>query len=463
LAYSTISHLGLIALLFGIGTPMAVVAGVFHIINHAIFKASLFMAAGIIDHETGTRDMRRIQGLWQFMPFTATLAMVAAASMAGVPLFNGFLSKEMFFVEAAELASHQDFGWLLAVAVTVAAIFAVAYSVRFIHDVFFGGQPTDLSRTPHEPPRWMRVPVEVLVVLCLLVGLFPAQTVAPLLSVAAASTLQTVLPEYSLAIWHGFTPALWMSVIALVGGVLLYGVRRTLFVWHDRYEERLDALRVYNALLQGLMAVARWVTRRLDVGSLQRMVFVFVAFALMLGWAGWSGSGTALTGSRPLLPVDGVSLLAALVLMLMSIAVVILHRQRFTALILIGVVGLVVSLIFVKFSAPDLALTQLLVEAVTVVLLLLALYFLPQHSPFESHPLRRSRDALLALLVGGGVGALAWAVLTRPHNSIGDFFLANSVSGGGGSNVVNVILVDFRGFDTLGEITVLRIKETPRN
>lgn len=457
LAYSTISHLGLITLLFGIGTPMAVVAGVFHIINHAIFKASLFMAAGIIDHETGTRDMRRIHGLWQFMPFTATLAMVAAASMAGVPLFNGFLSKEMFFVEAVELASHQSFGWLLLVAVTVAAIFAVAYSLRFIHDVFFSGPPTDLPRVPHEPPRWMKVPVEVLVVLCLLVGIFPAQTVAPLLSVAAAGTLQTALPEYSLAIWHGFTPALWMSVIALVGGVLLYNVRRPLLVWHDRYEDRFDARRVYNALLQGLMAVARWVTGWLDVGSLQRMVFVFVAFALILGWSGWSGSGAVLTGSRPLLPVDGVSLLAALVLMLISVAVVILHRQRFTALILIGVVGLVVSLIFVKFSAPDLALTQLLVEAVTVVLLLLALYFLPQHSPAESHPLRRSRDALLALLVGGGVGALAWAVLTRPHNSIGDFFLANSVSGGGGSNVVNVILVDFRGFDTLGEITVLAL------
>ena len=457
LAYSTISHLGLITLLFGIATPMAVVAGVFHIINHATFKASLFMAAGIIDHETGTRDMRRMQGLWQFMPFTATLAMVAAASMAGVPLFNGFLSKEMLFVEASEVASQQSFGWLLPMAVTVAGIFAVAYSLRFIHDVFFGGKPLELPRTPHEPPRWMKVPVEILVLLCLVVGLFPAQTVAPLLAVAAAGTLQTALPEYNLAIWHGFNPALWMSLTALVGGILLYLVGRPLSLWHDRIEGQLDARHFYNALLQGLMTVAQRTTLLLDIGSLQRMVFVFIGFALLLGWMGWSGDRSVLTGSRPLLPVDAMSLLITLVLTIVSIAVVILHRQRFIALVLVGFVGLVVSLIFVKFSAPDLALTQLLVEVVTVVLLLLALYFLPQHSPVESHPLRRSRDGLLALLVGGGVGALAWAVLTRPHSSIGDFFLANSVSGGGGSNVVNVILVDFRGFDTLGEITVLAL------
>ncbi|HSO79292.1 MAG TPA: proton-conducting transporter membrane subunit, partial [Chromatiaceae bacterium] len=177
LAYSTISHLGLITVLFGIGTPLAAVAGVFHIINHATFKAGLFMAAGIIDHETGTRDMRRINGLWRAMPYTGTLAMVAASAMAGVPLFNGFLSKEMFFGEAAAVAGSLWLGWLVPVAATLAGAFAVAYSLRFVHDVFFNGEPVDLPRQPHEPPRWMRVPVEVLVVICLLVGMAPALTV----------------------------------------------------------------------------------------------------------------------------------------------------------------------------------------------------------------------------------------------------------------------------------------------
>ena len=457
LAYSTISHLGLITLLFGIGTPLAAVAGVFHIINHAIFKASLFMAAGIIDHETGTRDMRRINGLWKFMPHTAVLAMVAAASMAGVPLFNGFLSKEMFFAEAVGATTQLRFGWLLPAAVTLAGIFAVAYSLRFIHDVFFNGPPIDLPKTPHEPPRWMKVPVEVLVVLCLLVGIFPALTVQPILAVAAASVLQAPLPAYSLAIWHGFSPALWMSVIALGGGGLLYLRRRPLFALHARLEDRLDAKALYDRLLDALFACARSITRLLDIPSLQRMLALFILFALILGAAGWVGSDAPLTGTRPLLALDGVSLLVTLGLVATAIAVVVLHRQRLLALILMGGVGLMVALIFVKFSAPDLALTQLAVEVVTVVLLLLALYFLPQHSPVESAPLRRSRDLLLALLAGGGTAALAWAVLTRPYQTIADYYLANSLPGGGGANAVNVILVDFRGYDTLGEITVLAL------
>ena len=161
LAYSTISHLGLITLLFGLDTPLAAVAGVFHILNHATFKASLFMAAGIIDHETGTRDMRRSTGCGSYMPITAALAMVAAAAMAGVPLLNGFLSKEMFFAEALQVERHGWSHWLLPLAGDAgAASSRVAYSLRFIHDVFFNGEPRGPARTPHEPPRWMRVPVE---------------------------------------------------------------------------------------------------------------------------------------------------------------------------------------------------------------------------------------------------------------------------------------------------------------
>ena len=457
LAYSTISHLGLITCLFGIGTPLAAVAGVFHIINHAIFKASLFMAAGIIDHETGTRDMRRINGLWKFMPYTATLAMVAAAAMAGVPLFNGFLSKEMFFAEAASMATQMQFGWLLPFAVTIAGIFAVAYSLRFIHDVFFNGDPIDLPRTPHEPPHWMKVPVEVLVALCLLVGILPALTVEPILALAAGAVLQGPLPAHDLAIWHGFSPALWMSVIALIGGILLYVGRKPLFALHVRFEDRLSARRVYDRLLDALLGLASGLTRRLDTGSLQRMIASFISFALILGISGWLGSGSSLTGPRELLPVDAVSLFAALAMLAATLTALALHRQRFVALILIGAVGLLVSLIFVKFSAPDLALTQLSVEVVTIILLLLALYFLPQQTPIESGNSRRWRDGVLAVLAGAGVSALAWSVLTRPYTSIADYFLENSVSGGGGRNVVNVILVDFRGFDTLGEITVLAL------
>ncbi len=465
LAYSTISHLGLITALFGIGTPLAAVAGVFHIINHAIFKAGLFMAAGIIDHECGTRDMRRINGLWKHMPHTAVLAMVAAAAMAGVPLFNGFLSKEMFFAEAHAAAADWRVGIFLPAAVTFAGIFAVAYSLRFIHDVFFNGEPIGLPRTPHEPPRWMKVPVEILVILCLLVGIFPAQTVEPLLAVAAGAVLQGPLPDHDLAIWHGFSPALWMSVIALVGGVLLYRVRQPLFRLHDRLEGRFDARAIYEHGLKAIIDFARGVLDRLEAIGLQQQAAVLVVAALVLGGAGMFGAAVPLTGTRPLLPIDGVSLLAALTLIGATLAVTVLHRRRLTALIIVGAVGLIVALAFIKFSAPDLALTQLSVEVVTIVLLLLALYFLPPETAAESSKSRRPtgisfghwRDGALAVLAGGGAAALAWAVLTRPARSIAGWFLDNSVTGGGGTNVVNVILVDFRGFDTFGEITVLAI------
>ncbi|MCW8919121.1 MAG: monovalent cation/H+ antiporter subunit A [Gammaproteobacteria bacterium] len=459
LAYSTISHLGLITLLFGLGTPLGAVAGVFHIINHAIFKASLFMAAGIIDHESGTRDMRKLNGLWRYMPHTATLAMVAAASMAGVPLFNGFLSKEMFFAETLHHSWLGAWHWLLPVGATLAGVFAVAYSIRFIHDVFFNGDPIDLPRTPHEPPRYMKVPVEILVALCLLVGIFPAWTVAPLLASAAASTVNgTVggaLPHYSLAVWHGFNLPLLMSVIAIAGGALIYVLRHQLFALHARLFRPFDAKALFERQLEQIIGYARRLTALLENGSLQRYLMLLVASAVVLVASGLWGS--PLSGPLPAGEVDAVTLAGALALALSAITTTLWHRRRLVALIQLSVVGLVVSIAFVRFAAPDLALTQLSVEMVTIILLMLVLYFLPQQSPAESSPLRIGRDLLLAVAAGGSVALLAWGVLTRPYQTIGDYFMANSLSGGGGSNVVNVILVDFRGFDTLGEVTVLGI------
>ena len=457
LAYSTISHLGLITLLFGIGTPLAAVAGVFHIINHATFKASLFMAAGIIDHECGTRDMRLINGLWRYMPYTATLAIVAALSMAGVPLFNGFLSKEMFFGEAVNFAKGSIWIWVFPAVVALAGLLAVAYSLRFIHDVFFNGEPVNLPRTPHEPARWMRVPVEVLVAICLLVGMLPAYTVAPILYVAVQGTLQAPPPYYSLAIWHGLNAAVIMSAVALAGGALLYFGRRPLFALANRWHGVLDAAAVYRWLLGRVLAFAATVTRLLDTGSLQRLLAVFVVTALVAGAAGIIPPHVPITGPVAMSTPDPASLLVAVVLVLVTFTSALIHQRRLTALIILGGVGLLVSLIFVKFSAPDLALTQLSVEVVTIVLLLLAMYFLPRTTPVETDTGRRVRDFFIALGAAWGAGLLSWAVLTRTYAPISEFFLDNSVSGGGGANVVNVILVDFRGFDTLGEITVLAL------
>ncbi|MBX3501710.1 MAG: monovalent cation/H+ antiporter subunit A [Alphaproteobacteria bacterium] len=457
LAYSTISHLGLITLLFGLGTSMSAVAAVFHIINHAIFKASLFMAAGIIDHECGTRDMRRINGLFKYMPWTGTLAILAAGSMAGVPLLNGFLSKEMFFTETVGHPAFQGYTtWLLPAFATIAGMLSVAYSARFVHDVFFNGEPVNLPRTPHEPARWMRLPVEVLVVLVLLVGLLPQFSVRTILTAAAEAVLAGAAPDFKLAVWHGWNLPLTMSIAAFGLGLMHYWRRRHLFDLHERYAPKISSPVAFERVYREAGRWSSWLLHAIDNRSLQRYLTLLLAFVVLYClWAWWSVQTRQLSGPLGVTPPDAMSVAAFVALAVGAVGTVAFRRQRLVAVIFMSVVGLVVALAFIRFKAPDLALTQLSVEVVTIVLLLLALRFLPGDARPLSSSARRSRDAGLALLGGGGVAALAYAMLTRPFETISGFHLANAVPGGGGSNVVNVILVDFRGFDTLGEIAVL--------
>ncbi|PZO10556.1 MAG: monovalent cation/H+ antiporter subunit A [Lysobacteraceae bacterium] len=453
LAYSTISHLGLITLLFGLSTPMAVVAGLFHIMNHATFKASLFMAAGIIDHETGTRDMRRLGGLFKLMPYTGTLAIIASLAMAGVPLLNGFLSKEMFFAEALEVEGHTYMRWAIAGAAVLAGAFGVAYSLRFVHDTFFGDGPARVNGTPHEPPRFMRIPVEVLVVVCLAVGVLPAITVAPVLHAAATGVLgEGNVPYYSLAIWHGWNTPLMMSLFGLAAGIGLYfGITRLINLYGISYDSR--GRRVYEWALAQVTHLADRITHTLGNGSLQRYLLLMVLAALVMGAVPFIHGSLVPGASQPMPPLGWLVWAIGVAATLATVA---LHRHRLVALVVMGAVGLAVSLGFVLLSAPDLALTQLLVEMVTIALILLALNYLPDESPPEPSA-RRWRDAVIALGAGGGVAALVYAVITRPRDTVASEMLALSLPEGGGGNVVNVILVDFRGFDTLGEIVVFGI------
>jgi len=468
LANSTISHLGLITLLFGLDEPLAVVAGVFHLINHATFKAGLFMSAGIIDHETGTRDMRRLAGLLRLMPLTATLGMVAAAAMAGVPLLNGFLSKEMFFAETVAASGHGVMEWLLPFGATLAGVFSVAYSLRFIHDTFFNGEarvgPAHLPRMPHEAPFFMLLPVGVLVLLCVAVGVAPQWVVGALLALAAQATLGAApLPDYHLAIWHGFNLPLLMSAVAVSGGLLLYVFLQRHVNLHRLHRVPLWALSggkdLFQALQDRALRFARGLSARLENGALQRYLLLLVLSALAAGAWPFLAPGMP-SADMTALHLDGLSPAVALVGLLgigATLATTVLHAQRLLALVLMGAVGLVVCLGFVYFSAPDLALTQLLVEMVTLILMMLALHWLPAESAPEPGRWRRWRDAVIALAVGLGVALLAWMVLTREGRSISDYFLATTLPLGGGANAVNVIIVDYRGFDTLGEITVLAI------
>jgi multicomponent K+:H+ antiporter subunit A len=467
LAYSTISHLGLITLLLGMNSELALVAAVFHMMNHATFKASLFMAAGIVDHETGTRDIRRLSGLRHLMPITATVATVAAAAMAGVPLLNGFLSKEMFFAESITAGNASGLRFTLPVVATVAGIFSVAYSMRFIHRVFFGPVSQDLPRTPAEPIRGMLLPSAVLVIACLLVGIFPAQTIGPTLEVAVRSILGPTLPEYQLAVWHGFTVPLMMSFVALSGGVLVYVVqsRRGRTFAPTPLLSRWNAARTFDIINVALIRGAGRLARSLFPSRLQPQLLLIVGAALVAGFlplfiTGWSA------GDRPLTPLDPLFALLWMAGTSCAIGAALQAKfHRLVALILVGVVGLVTCLTFAWFSAPDLALTQIAVEVVTLVLILLGLRWLPKRLEIEElrrrtlrARTRRARDLMVAAIAGAGIAALAFAVLMRPSTSeLAAFFLKNAFEQAGGRNVVNVMLVDFRGFDTFGEITVVGI------
>ncbi len=287
LAYSTVSHLGIIMFLLGLSMPLATVAAVFHILNHAAFKAALFMSAGIVDHEAGTRDIRRLGGLAKLMPVTTGLATIAAAAMAGLPPFNGFISKEMFF----EQALHVDrVGWLATVApwmVVLGGAFSVAYSVRYVHDAFFNGAPRDIPGKPHDPPLGMRGPVMLLVFICIAVGLLPALIAQPLVYQAAqAITGPTqVVPEFHLSLWHGFNLPLLMSAIAVVAGVLIYLSLQYRLGLHGINDDLVSARRVFERLIYGLIARAARATAAIDKGSLQRtmgLIFAFLTLILAL-------------------------------------------------------------------------------------------------------------------------------------------------------------------------------------
>jgi multicomponent K+:H+ antiporter subunit A len=471
LAYSTISHLGLITVLLGLNSALAAVAAVFHILNHATFKASLFMAAGVIDHESGTRDIRRLNGLYRFMPITATLAMVAAAAMAGVPLLNGFLSKEMFFAESLTVEGPvESLNRAMRFIAVLWGMFSVAYSLRFIHGVFFGPAPAGLPRTPQEPPRWMRFPIELLVLACLVVGILPTLTIGPILDVGVRALLGANTPSYQLAVWHGFTTPLVMSLVALAGGAVLYALlQKYLARGVDKVPllPPADGRRIFDRVL--VLVSWRW-ARSLDamLGTrrLQSQLRWAMTAALLAGlWPVWQRG--LQWGPLPWSDVHPALALAWAIGAACALGAAWQAKfHRLVALILLGGAGLVVCLTFVWFSAPDLALTQLLVEIVTTVLLLLGLRWLPKRIPFvwtlpgalAALP-RRLRDLAIAVASGAGLAAISYAVMTRPlpDNTISRYFMEHAYPQGGGTNVVNVIIVDFRGFDTLGEIAVLGV------
>jgi multicomponent K+:H+ antiporter subunit A len=457
LAFSTVSHLGLITMLLGTGTAFGAMAAVFHILNHATFKAALFMSAGIIDHEAHTRDIRRLGGLRTLMPVTFVIVCLAALSMAGIPLLNGFLSKEMMLEEANHTVLFNN-PWLVPVLATVGSLFSAAYCFRLIGHVFFGPVRDDYPAKPHDPPAGLWLPPALLIIPVVVIGVAPF-VAEPFVKMVTASVLGNAaeMPSAHLKIWHGLVPALYMSAIAVLGGLIMLSLfKPALRLWDGA--PRPEAKAIFEGIVEGIARLAQSLILPLHNGAFSRYAAVGTITIVVAGYYAWT-SGTLGAPDYELQTADPVLISGWGMLVAATIGMVFLHRNRFLSLILMGIVGLMVSIGFVFLSAPDLAMTQFTVEVVTIILLLLALNFIPNSTPVESTVLRRVRDVGVA--VAGGLAAFGMAyhfMLRDPvAASISEFHLANSYKGGGGTNVVNVILVDFRGFDTFGEIIVLSI------
>lgn len=467
LAYSTISHLGLITLLIGFGTQGALTVALFHLVNHALFKAPLFMMAGVVDKAAGTRDLRQINGMAKHFPMLMLLSFIPTAAMAGLPYLNGYFSKKLFIVESLNGPHAGVIATLIPILAILGAAFSVGYALRLFHNTFFNGKPVELPNwPPKKPSPWTYAPLFFFAVACIVLGLWPELMLHGLIAAAAnaanvgsdlliPATSAPHVVSYDLSVIQDHPWLSLISAVTFLGGLAMYSARATLFAWHAKLPN-LNAKDHFEKLMQKLIGWSQDAVHMVENGSLQRYVLYLLVTALI--FTGWPLIGLEVwQGDLELMPVDAMTAGGIVLLAAMALAVSFLHHQRITALLFTGATGLFITIGFARFSAPDLALTQFSVEVMAILIMMLALSFLPQTSPHESSRFRWSRDVIIASIAGIGVALLSFAVMTRPQLSISDYFLTNSVSGGGGTNVVNVILVDFRGFDTLGEITVLAI------
>ncbi len=449
LAYSTVSVLGILTFLAGLGTPLALTALAVYLLAHGMYKGALFLVAGIVDHQTGTREIARLGALWRTMPVTAAAALLAALSMAGLPPLLGFVGKEVFYE-----AGLDGFGlpspFTAATAVTGALLFTLAGAAGFRP---FLGRTRGKPAGEREAPVGLWLGPAILAAGGLLLGLAPALLIAPIRS-AVLAMAPAGTHSVELALFHGLNPALYLSAASAAGGLVLYGLHPRLIAAGSRPERlwRWGPARAYELFMDALTGIARIQTRLLQSGYLRRYLRYVVLTTIGL-------AGFAILRGVALLwpPAMGARLhevVVALVIVAGTIAAV-TASSRLAAVASLGVVGVGVSLVFALFGAPDLAMTQLAVETLTVIVLVLVLYHLPDFSTLTGRGIRMW-DAAVSL-AGGGLMALLVlvSVAVRYAPAISSYYVDNSYGLAKGRNVVNVILTDFRALDTLGEITVI--------
>ncbi|MCB1215397.1 MAG: DUF4040 domain-containing protein, partial [Deltaproteobacteria bacterium] len=450
--YTTLSALGILTLLLGLGTPLALQAALLYLIAHAAYKGSLFMMAGNVDHEAGSRNLKELAGLKKAMPISALSALLAAASMAGLPLLLGFVAKEFFY--GATLDTIFGSPWLSALALISSALMALASGLVTLK-VFFGKKITS-PQTPHQGPLSLWLGALLLALASLAFGLFPEKTLGPLLALSLKN-FGSNLSWQTVHLWHGLTTELILSLITFGLAGLLYWQWKRFRQITGAFKSLsfLKAVKIYDHFIEGLVWIAKQITSLLQNTYLRYYLLSMLAFVLILAFTPWWNSLKEL--SLKLEPAP--SLLDYLLVGLILVATLgtIRARTRLVALLSLGVSGVGVSLIYLTHGAPDLAMTQLLVETLTVLLFVFVLYQLPPFSHF-SMGLARLRDGLLSILVGAFITTLL--LLSQGdflNQELKNFFGAYSLSQAQGRNIVNVILVDFRALDTLGEITVLSL------
>ncbi len=477
LAYSTISQLGLVMSLFGVSSlslhesinlnsvlyTQAAFAALFHLVNHSTFKGALFMVVGILDFQIGTRDIRRLGGLASLMPISFTIALIGSFSMAGLPPFNGFLSKEMFFTAMLSLKdfnifSLQSIGVVFPVIAWLASVFTFIYSMVIVFKTFLG-QPQERKLLQAKEARLgMLISPLTLASLIILIFFFPNTLAKHLLYPALASIYPALDSTYLpvVQVWHGFTPELWMTISLVLIGSLIFLFYNKWRIIYRLFPKRFSFDALYNQTLVFFDRLSKRITQSYMTGSLSHYFeYIFLTVVILIGFVFVRLDAFQFSSVNDA-PIGIFEWILALTLFIAGLTLL-LTQSRLTAIVVNGYIGFTLAMFFVLFRAPDLALTQLVIETVTTALFLLSFYFLPKWEKEKRPKGLRNRNLLISIAVGVLFTLIALSVKSgRLFESISTYF-EQADERAGAYNIVNTILGDFRAFDTMLEVIVLFI------
>jgi multicomponent Na+:H+ antiporter subunit A len=452
LAYSTLSVLGTFTMLLGLGSKLAIKAFFIYLVAHSLYKGTLFLVAGTLDHQTGTRDVSKLGGLRKLLPITMATAALASLSMMGIIPLVGFIGKETVY---ASILEWENWGQLLLAIAVIANALIVMITILVGFKPFFGNQ-LSTPKDPHEAPVKMWLGPAVLAALGLILGLFPNAIIGKLLDQSAVSIISEKL-DLKIKLWHGFNFVLLLSFVTLLLGVGFYYLRIK-FLHITQQMKMIKLLKPsewYESGLNGMMSFAKLQTKFLQNGYLRNyIIFIIVTTITLASYSLYNAAG-----SFTIIPDFSITFYEGVIslIIVVSTFMVITSDSRLKSIVGIGVVGFTVGIIFIIHSAPDLALTTFAIETLTVILFVLVLYKLPKFLSF-SKPLSKVRDIIIAASVGTFMTLMVLFITSVDlYSELKKYYTDTSVPGGKGRNVVNVILVDFRAVDTLGEITVLAI------